>query len=43
MVIDNLIEKYVMARWMYLMGEPWLSDPEYDRVEKEFILTSESF
>lgn len=36
MVIDNLIEKYVMARWMYLMGEPWLSDPEYDRVEKEF-------
>ena len=36
MVIEDLKEKYIMARWMYLMGEYLLSDPEYDRVEKAF-------
>lgn len=36
MVINDLTENYIMARWTYLMGEPILSDPEYDRVEKEF-------
>lgn len=38
MVIKDLSEKYIMARWMYLMGEQYLSDPEYDRVEREFRL-----
>lgn len=36
MVIEDLTEKYIMARWMYLMGEPYLSDPEYDKVERQF-------
>lgn len=38
MVIEDLSEKYIMARWMYLMGESFLSDPEYDKVEREFKL-----
>lgn len=38
MVIEALYDKYIVARWMYLMGEPILSDQEYDRVEKEFRL-----
>lgn len=27
---------YLLARWCYLMGEPYLSDPEYDKLEKVF-------
>lgn len=38
MVVNDLSEKYILARWMYLMGESFLSDPEYDRVEREFRL-----
>ena len=28
--------QYILARWFYLMGEPYLSDVEYDRIEKQF-------
>ena len=28
--------KYILARWFYLMGEPYLSDIEYDKIEKQF-------
>jgi hypothetical protein len=28
--------KYILARWFYLMGEPYLSDVEYDKIEKQF-------
>lgn len=28
--------KYILARWCYLMGEPYLSDIEYDKVERQF-------
>ncbi len=38
MIVNDLSEKYILSRWMYLMGEPFLSDPEYDRVEREFKL-----
>lgn len=27
---------YIVARWCYLMGEPFLSDPEYDKIEQAF-------
>lgn len=32
----NLYDEYVLARWFYMMGEPRLSDIEYDKLEKEF-------
>lgn len=38
MIVNDLSEKYILARWMYLMGEDFLSDPEYDRIEREFKL-----
>ena len=28
--------QYLLARWFYLMGEPYLSDIEYDAIEKKF-------
>ncbi len=28
--------KYILARWCYLMGEPYLSDIEYDKIERQF-------
>ena len=28
--------QYILARWCYLMAEPYLSDIEYDRIEKKF-------
>lgn len=36
MVIEDLRERYVFARWCYLVGETYLSDIEYDKLEKEF-------
>lgn len=36
MIVEDLTERYILSRWMYLMGEPLLSDPEYDRTEREF-------
>lgn len=32
----NVYDEYLLARWFYLMGEPRLSDVEYDVLEKEF-------
>lgn len=34
--MDNIYDEYLLARWFYLMGEPRLSDIEYDKLEKEF-------
>lgn len=28
--------QYILARWFYLMGESFMSDVEYDRIEKQF-------
>lgn len=36
MLIEDMRERYIVARWCYLMGEPFLSDIEYDKLEKEF-------
>lgn len=36
MYIVDMRERYIMARWCYLMAEPYLSDIEYDHLEKEF-------
>lgn len=36
MFIEDIYERYVFARWCYLMGETYLSDIEYDKLEKEF-------
>lgn len=36
MYIENLYDRFLVARWTYLMGEPILSDIEYDKLEKEF-------
>jgi NAD-dependent DNA ligase len=38
MFIENKYDRYVVARWAYLMGEPIISDIEYDKLEKEFRL-----
>lgn len=39
MFIENLYDRYVVARWCYLMAQPILSDQEYDRLEREFKAT----
>lgn len=36
MIIESIYDRYVVARWAYLMAEPILSDVEYDKLEKEF-------
>lgn len=36
MFIEDMRERFIMARWCYLMGEPYLSDIEYDHLEKEY-------
>lgn len=38
MIIEDLQERYILGRWTYLMGEPILSDIEYDKTEKQFKL-----
>lgn len=38
MFIENMYERYLVARWAYLMGSPIIGDPEYDRLEREFKL-----
>lgn len=38
MYIEDLKERYIVGRWTYLMGEPVLSDIEYDKTEKQFKL-----
>lgn len=34
--MSNIYDEYVLARWFYLMGEPRLSDVEYDKLEVLF-------
>lgn len=36
MVIENKYDRYIVARWCYLMAHPFLSDMEYDKLEREF-------
>lgn len=36
MFIENKYDRYVVARWCYLMGHTFLSDIEYDKLDKEF-------
>lgn len=36
MFIENMRERYIFARWCYCVGETYLSDIEYDKLEKEF-------
>lgn len=38
MFIENMYDRFLVARWTYLMGEPILSDIEYDRLERQFKL-----
>lgn len=38
MVIEDLQERYIVSRWAYLMGEPIISDIEYDKTERQFKL-----
>ena len=32
----SVYAQYLLGRWCYLMAEPYLSDIEYDRIEKQF-------
>lgn len=36
MFIEDMRERYIISRWRYLMGDQFLSDIEYDKLEKEF-------
>lgn len=36
MFIENKEERFILARWAYLMGEPIISDVEYDHLEQWF-------
>lgn len=36
MLIENDVDRFIIARWAYLVGEPILSDQEYDRLERWF-------
>lgn len=36
MFIESMMDRYIVARWCYLMAQPLLSDQEYDRLEREF-------
>ena len=35
MFIENEQHRFLLARWSYLMGEPIISDVEYDKLEKK--------
>ena len=35
MFIENEKHRYILARWCYLMGEPLISDIEYDALERK--------
>ena len=32
MFVEDLRERYILGRWAYLIGEPYLSDIEYDEL-----------
>ena len=36
MFVEDLRERYILGRWAYLIGEPYLSDIEYDELDKWF-------
>lgn len=36
MHIEDIKDRFVFARWCYILGEPFISDIEYDALEKEF-------
>lgn len=36
MFIQSVYDRYVIARWCYLMAYPFLSDMEYDALDKQF-------
>lgn len=36
MFIENMRDRYIVARWCYLVAYPFLSDIEYDALEKQF-------
>lgn len=36
MFIEDPVERYMLARWCYLCGDPIISDVEYDKLEKWF-------
>ena len=36
MTFNSLEDAFILGRWSYLMGEPLLSDVEYDKIEKEY-------
>ncbi len=35
-MIENSRDRYIVARWAYLCGEPIISDIEFDKLDKEF-------
>lgn len=37
-MITDMRDRFIVARWAYLFGEPIMSDQEYDRLEREFKL-----
>lgn len=39
MFIQDMQHRFIVARWAYLMGEPIISDPEYDALEREYKMT----
>lgn len=36
MFIEDMRDRYILARWSYLVGEPILGDVEYDALDKRF-------
>ena len=36
MFIENEDHRYILARWCYMMGEPIISDIEYDALDKAY-------
>lgn len=34
--VPSIHTQYILARWFYLVGEPYMSDVEYDKLEKKF-------
>ena len=36
MFIEDMRERYILARWCYLVGEPIIGDIEFDNLDREF-------
>lgn len=39
MYVEDMRKRYILARWFYLLGESFISDIEYDELDKEFKAT----